>query len=88
MATKTTKTESPAPAQQMDNAAGAIIEPSVKEGVDLDHPAIDSNPRAGTTSEQNARDMNDPQKRKPSDPDYVGQGLDPAPFGVRAESAD
>lgn len=28
--------------------------------VDLKHPAVDNNPRAGTTVEQNAIDFNDP----------------------------
>jgi hypothetical protein len=71
----------PAPATKMDSASGAIIEPEIKDGVDLSHPAIDSNPRKGTTAEQNARDMNDPYRRKPNDEDYVGQGLDPTPYG-------
>lgn len=77
--------ESPAPADQMDSASGAIIEPAIKESVDLDHPAFDDNPRKGTTAEQNARDMNDPQRRTPADEDYVGQGLDPAPYGKPAK---
>lgn len=76
--------ESPAPAQQMDSASGAVIEPEIKDGVDMSHPAIDSNPRKGTTARQNARDMNDPSRRTPNDEDYVGQGLDPAPYGKSA----
>lgn len=76
--------ENPAPADEIDSASGAIIEPQIKKGVDMDHPAVDSNPREGTTSQQNAVDWNDPQKRKPSDEDFVGQGIDPAPYGKKA----
>lgn len=42
------------------DASGAIMEPSVKSSVDVDHPAVDNNPRAGTTERQNAIDFNDP----------------------------
>jgi len=73
--------ENPAPADSIDSASGAIIEPEIKEGVDLDHPAIDDNPRAGTSADQNKRDMNDPNRRTPADEDFSGQGLDPAPYG-------
>ena len=80
------KTEAdPAPAKEMDSAAGAIIEPAIKEGVDTSHPAIDSNPREGTVSAQNARDMNDPKNRKPSDKKFVGEGIDPTPYGKAAQ---
>ncbi|HEU4986869.1 MAG TPA: hypothetical protein VFT89_07370 [Rhizobiaceae bacterium] len=80
-----TGVQNPAPATEMDSASGAMIEPAIKQSVDLGHPAIDDNPREGTSAEQNKRDMNDPQKRKPNDEDYVGQGLDPAPYGKAAK---
>ncbi|HJE24925.1 MAG TPA: hypothetical protein K8W01_14815 [Methylorubrum populi] len=32
----------------------------VVPGVDMSHPAVDSNPRAGTTVDQNRIDFNDP----------------------------
>ena len=32
------------------------------EGVNLDHPAVDANPRANTTETQNRIDFNDPSK--------------------------
>ena len=81
---KTKKTDSPASAGEMDNTSGAIVEPAIKGSVDMSHPAIDSNPREGTTAGQNARDMNDPMKRKPSDKDFVGEGIDLAPYGKKA----
>lgn len=55
------------------------------KGVANPAPATDENPRADTTAEQNARDMNDPHRRLPDDEDYVGQGLDPAPYGKPAK---
>lgn len=47
------------PATDME-ASGAMIEPEAVEAVEFDHPAVDNNPRAGTTVEQNAIDYNDP----------------------------
>jgi hypothetical protein len=41
-------------------ASGAIIEPSVAKLPN--HPAVDANPREGTTVEQNQIDFNDPTK--------------------------
>jgi hypothetical protein len=76
--------ENPAPAKGMDSASGAIMEPAIKEGVEMGHPSIDSNPREGTTAEQNARDMNDPERRKPNERDFAGEGLDPTPYGKAA----
>ncbi|MFQ6553401.1 hypothetical protein AAD018_013770 [Aestuariibius insulae] len=89
MAKKPTKTNDapadPAPAEQIDSASGAIVEPEIVDGVQTDHPAIDDNPRAGTEAVQNRRDMNDPKNRRPGNTDFVGQGLDPAPYGTPAE---
>jgi hypothetical protein len=70
-------------AQGMDSASGAIIEPSAK-AVDTNHPSIDGGPRAGTSATQNARDMNDPHRRRPNDRDFEGQGIDPTPYGKKA----
>ena len=75
---------SPAAATTIDSASGAVIEPAIVDGIDMTHPAIDANPRAGTVALQNARDMNDPLNRRPSDPDFVGQGLDPTVYGKKA----
>ena len=50
---------SPAPATKIANS-GSITEEAVKEAVPLDHPAVDSNPREGTTADQNRIDFNDP----------------------------
>ena len=55
------------------DASGAIMEPSVKTAVDVDHPAVDNNPRAGTTERQNQIDFNDPTL---SDRKAVEQRLD------------
>lgn len=42
------------------DASGSVIEP---EAAKLpDHPAVDRNPRAGTTVDQNRVDFNDPTK--------------------------
>jgi hypothetical protein len=82
--TSTQGDESPTAAQGMDNASGAIIESEIKEGIQMGHASIDANPREGTTPQQNARDMNDPRRRKPNDRDFQGQGIDPAPYGRKA----
>ncbi len=71
----------PSPATEMDAASGAFIEPEIKRAVPVDHPAIDNNPRAGTSAIQNGGDFNDPRRRHPSDPDFVGQGLDLSVYG-------
>jgi hypothetical protein len=64
MTVKKTEAEKPAdapakidPATTVD-AAGAPQQ--IVPDVDLSHPAVDDNPRAGTTSEQNKIDFNDP----------------------------
>lgn len=77
--------ESPAPATEMTEASGAIVEPEIKKAVPLDHPAVDSNPRAKTTAVQNGADFNDPIRRRPDEPDFAGQGLDPTPYGDAAK---
>lgn len=69
------------PATGIDGASGAIIEPAIKQGVDTSHPSIDDKPREGTSVGQNARDMNDPRRRKPNDKDFAGMGVDPTPYG-------
>lgn len=46
-----------APATEID-ASGAPQQ--IVPDVDLDHPAVDNDPRAGTTIEQNKIDFNDP----------------------------
>ena len=43
-------------------ASGAVIEPAAKEAVDMDHPAVDNNPRAGVPADSNRIDFNDPSK--------------------------
>lgn len=48
-----------APATKQE-ASGAIIEPDAAKLAD--HPAVDANPRAGTSVDQNRIDFNDPTK--------------------------
>lgn len=74
----------PAPAAEMDAASGAFIEPEIKKAVPVDHPAIENNPRAGTSAIQNGGDFNDPVRRHPSDPDFAGQGLDLSVYGAKS----
>jgi len=41
-------------------ASGTFIEDGAKKAIDVNHPAVDNNPREGTTVRQNAVDFNDP----------------------------
>jgi len=50
-----------APATEVE-ASGAIIEPAIAQGVDMNHPAVDANPRENSTPEMNQIDFNDPTK--------------------------
>ena len=50
-----------APATDFE-ASGAIIEPDAKKAVDMKHPAVDANPRAGASAASNRIDFNDPTK--------------------------
>lgn len=44
---------------EMD-ASGAIIEKKAKDAVDMSHPAVDNEPRAGVPEDSNKIDFNDP----------------------------
>jgi hypothetical protein len=46
-----------APATEIDTAGAPQ---QIVPDVDMDHPAVDNDPRAGTTAEQNRIDFNDP----------------------------
>ena len=61
------------PAAKTVQASGAMIEPAALEAVDLEHPAVDANPRAHTTVAQNRIDFNDPTL---TDGEAVRQQLD------------
>jgi hypothetical protein len=74
----------PAPATEMDSASGAFIEPEIRKSVPVDHPAVENNPRKGTSAIQNGGDFNDPRGRHPSDPNFVGQGLDLSVYGTKS----
>jgi hypothetical protein len=74
----------PAPATEMDSASGAFIEPEIRKSVPVDHPAVENNPRRGTSAIQNGGDFNDPRGRHPSDPNFVGQGLDLSVYGTKS----
>tara|TARA_R110002072_G_scaffold38314_4_gene110907 strand:+ start:14981 stop:15199 length:219 start_codon:yes stop_codon:yes gene_type:complete len=54
---KTTKAVEPATEIDTSGAPQQIV-----PDVDLDHPAVDNDPRAGTTADQNRIDFNDPSK--------------------------
>jgi len=75
----------PAPATEMESPSGAFIEPEIKQAIPVGHPAVDNNPRAGTSAVQNGGDFNDPRRRHPSDPEFAGQGLDLSVYGKAAE---
>ena len=51
------KSDTVKPAETID-AAGAPQQ--IVPDVDMDHPAVDNDPRKGTTAEQNKIDFNDP----------------------------
>lgn len=78
----------PAPATEMESLSVAFIEPEIKQAIPTDHPAIDNNPRAGTSAVQNGGDFNDPRRVHPSDPDFVGQGLDLSVYGTKIKAED
>ena len=44
------------------DASGAFVEPTIKDRIDVDHPAVDNNPRAGQPAVANRIDFNDPTK--------------------------
>jgi hypothetical protein len=71
----------PSPAKEMDAASGAFIEPEIKAAIPVDHPAVENNPRRGTSAVQNGADFNDPRRRNPAEPGFVGQGLDLSVYG-------
>lgn len=48
-----------APATQIDTAGAPQ---QIVPDVDMDHPAVDNDPRAGTTADQNRIDFNDPTR--------------------------
>lgn len=48
-------------------ASGAVIEPTIIERVDMSHPSVDDNPRAGATKEMNAIDFNEPSALTPQE---------------------
>ena len=86
---ETMAVSNPAPAKTMESPSGAFIEDEIKQAIPTDHPAVDNNPRAGTSAVQNGGDFNDPRHRHPSDPDFAGQGLDRSVYGeAKNESAD
>ena len=67
----TTGVANPAPATEVA-ASGAFIEPAIVAAVDVAHPAVDNNPRAGVPAYANAIVFNDPT---PSGADIVERQL-------------
>lgn len=56
-------------------ASGAFIEPEIVERIDVDHPAVDNNPRRGQPAIANQIDFNDPHL---DNADAVERNLDQA----------
>lgn len=77
----------PSPARELTEASGAIVEPQIVDAVDVTHEAIDANPRAGTTADQNRIDLNDAKRAAPADADFAGQGIDRSVYGTPTASA-
>ena len=77
---ETSAVTNPAPATEMA-ASGAFVEPEIVAAIPADHPAVDNNPRAGTSAVQNGADFNDPFQNTPNSPDFIGQGLDLSVYG-------
>lgn len=76
----------PAPATAADmTAGGAFVEPEIRQAIPVDHPAVENNPRAGTSAVQNGQDFNDPDRRDPLHPDFAGEGLDLSVYGKAAK---
>lgn len=84
--TATAARADPAPATDLENPSGAIIEPEVAGSMDLKHESVDDNPRAGTTSVQNAVDWNDAKRANPQDDNFAGQGIDRSVYGKGSKS--
>ena len=47
----------------------------------MSHESVDANPREGTTAAQNAIDWNDPNRVRPDEADFTGQGIDRTVYG-------
>lgn len=65
----TTDSNSPAPAETIDTSGAPQ---QIVDDVDMSHPAVDADPRAGTTEDMNRIDFNDPTL---SGPDAVAKML-------------
>ena len=74
----------PAPARGISSPSGAIMEDEVARGLDVEHPAVDNNPRRNTSAVMNGVDWNDPTRRPPTEREFVGQGLDLSVYGAAA----
>lgn len=77
----------PAAATTMDVGSGAFVEPELVSAVPTDHPAVEGNPRRGTSAIQNGGDFNDPFGRAPGEKNFAGQGLDLTVYGSAAVEA-
>ena len=67
------KADDLAPATSDDlEASGALMEPTIKERIDTDHPAVDNEPRKGQPVLSNRIDFNDPTR---SDAEVVAENL-------------
>lgn len=62
-----------APATSFE-ASGAIIEPAIVDRVDMNHGAVDDNPRERSTADMNRLDLNVPSALEPQE-DAVARNL-------------
>ena len=53
-------------------ASGAMMEPEIRDRIDVNHPAVDNNPREGQPAVANQIDFNDPTK---TDAEAVAENL-------------
>lgn len=70
--TASLKPDELAPATTME-ASGALIEPTIVERIDTDHPAVDNEPRKNQPAVANRIDFNDPGK---TESEAVADNLD------------
>jgi hypothetical protein len=62
-ATKPAEADKLAPATE-PTESGALMEDTIKERIDLGHPAVDDQPRKGLPPESNQIDFNDPRSAR------------------------
>ena len=67
--------------QRLRTPRARSLNPAITDAVDVSHESVDANPREGTSPAQNAIDWNDPNRVRPDEADFTGQGIDRAVYG-------